>query len=225
MVLLAGLPLVSCSESIKTVSISGFYKVTDQRSSSLLTRYKRRDASMSNLSLHQFFFEAHKNEKNTCVPHYVGSSTTPKYPLTESYARSMLLIHKPWIKSWKKPATTCVEEFTSFLQQAPCPKSVKLAVARAKARHENGDKYKEPTAEASPAEGGFRTDTLDDETRHFMEFVTSFNQNIDPNSAFASITVNRGLDFDWGQKTNAVSFQFNVSQNRCTSDTNQNSTI
>ena len=56
MILLGCLDLVLCSESIDKVSISGNVNITkNKKTNTLLSKYKSRDLSMKNLSLHEFF--------------------------------------------------------------------------------------------------------------------------------------------------------------------------
>ena len=53
---LAKLPMVICSESIETISLSAAKRFTDgkETTSSFVTKYKNRDAQLD-LSLHQYF--------------------------------------------------------------------------------------------------------------------------------------------------------------------------
>ncbi len=58
MILLGCLDLVLCSESIDKVSISKNVNITKtKKPNTLLSKYKSRDLSMKNLSLHEFFTE------------------------------------------------------------------------------------------------------------------------------------------------------------------------
>ena len=200
MVLLAGLPLVSCTEKIITVSISGYNKVSKKSSSTPLTRYRNRPESMRNLSLHEFFFECNKNKKERHIPHYVGASTVPRYPFSESFARCMLIIHKPWHGSTRVTPNSNVEELQEFLECEHCPKSLKLSCARAKERHINGSKFKEPTAGNEESGGTFGFDGIDQETQDLMEFITTFSRFGGNNDGTNQQSFHRGMDFDWGKK-------------------------
>ena len=200
MVLLSGLPLVSCTEKIETVSISGYNKVSKKDSNTIITRYRNRPTKMHHLSLHEYFFETHKNKPEKYIPHYVGSSTTPKFPITESYARCMLILHKPWSGSSRQITGGKLEEFLEFLGSSKCPQSVKLACARAEERYKTGGKSHEPTAEHEESGGCYGIDEIDDETRHMMEFLTTINRAASPDGMSEVPSFHRGLDYDWGKK-------------------------
>lgn len=139
---LAKLPMVICSETIETVSLSGALKVCNSpHTSTFINRYKNRKEHL-NLSLHQYF-HAVKNAhiptkiKKEYIPHYVGGSGQPIYPISNSYARVELLKHKPWNKS----VQICSDEdyiskFEQFRSEDDCPSSVKLNCERAKLKFE-----------------------------------------------------------------------------------------
>src|SRR5688500_12974370 len=86
---LAKLDLFLCSESIDTVSISGEYNLctANEARSTFLTQYaKRYTTQFENMSLHQYFYY----KKNTLssryngkciIPHYVGASSVPTFPV------------------------------------------------------------------------------------------------------------------------------------------------
>jgi len=209
MVLLGGLPLVSCTEKIESVSMSGYNRVSESESRSLLSRYRSRPVGLSHLSLHRYFFwdkmkQKKEEKKKQCVPHYVGSSTTPKYPPTESYARAMLIIHKPWRGSSRGAAGSKILEFTEFIKNPICPKSLTLAYARAKERHDSGRKFSEPTAQEEDSGGTYGVNGIDDEAVELMEFITSYNLRRDPMDGSPQASMNRGLNYDWGTRTNKV---------------------
>ena len=200
MVLLAGLPLVSCSEKIVTVSVSGYNKVSKEASTSLISRYRNRHERLKHLSLHGYFFEIYKKKKEAYIPHYVGSSTTAKFPFTESFARCMLIIHKPWRGSSKGKAGSKLEEFLAFLTTDDCPDSLKLACARAKERHLNGSKFKEPTAGNEESGGNYGFDGIDEQTQDLMELLTTFTKNGTNDDNMTQQIFHRGMNYDWGKK-------------------------
>jgi hypothetical protein len=86
-------PMVICSEVIETVSLSGYTKLSTDgnynTSKTLLTKYRNRTIDL-HLSFHDFFYKM-KNQSSKkgreYVPHYVGGSGQPVYPVTENYAR------------------------------------------------------------------------------------------------------------------------------------------
>ena len=204
MVLLSGLPLVSCSEKIKTVSVSGYAKVSTKQSTSLVAQYRNRSSSKADMSLHEYFFDIHSKSNEEHVPHYVGSSTTPRHPITEAYARAMLIIHKPWIGTSRTNPGSKINEFSQFLSSDRCPKSVKLAQARAKERYENGSRYKEPTAQNEDSGGTFGVDGIDQEAMDFLRFAAAFSRTRRTPDGQTTNSFHRGLDFNWGGKRNKV---------------------
>ena len=136
MVHLDQLDLVTCSELIETISLSGAYKL-GQKSKTFLHLYASRDMKQYFAhSLHQYFkatrsySSKHKKKK---IPHYVGTHCQPVYPPTRSYARSVLLIHKPWHKHFEDHTErNFIDEFLAFLDNPVCPYSVIIPYNRVK---------------------------------------------------------------------------------------------
>ena len=153
---LAQLDLFSCSEIIETVSISGEYRLntTGAFNDSFLSRYANRDISkFSDMSLHQYFhydknIKPGREERNLkyIIPHYVGARSTPTFPATEGYAKSVLILHEPWQKKFNENDKTrdYIKEFEKFLQCDSCLQGVKIGYARAKERSVKHTKYVEP---------------------------------------------------------------------------------
>jgi len=154
---LAKLDLFLCTEAIETVSISGEYRLctSGQSNFSFLTKYAQRDISKySNMSLHQYFDYIKNNTlKGACnnrryiIPHYVGARSSPTYPPTEGYARSVLLLHVPWQKKFDHQAQgrNYIKEFKAFIKKLDCPTGIKIGYERAKARYEQKKQFVEPT--------------------------------------------------------------------------------
>ena len=140
---LAGLDLVVCSESIETVSISGTYKLGTeyQAKKSILSKYAMRESIHESMTLHQYFFytkQQYSNQRKPIIPHYVGGRSMPTYPVTEGYAKSILICHVPWIGSFgfQNKNRNYIQEFQDFIKSNNCPKSVRIAYGRVKARYE-----------------------------------------------------------------------------------------
>ncbi len=146
MILLGCLDLVLCSESIDKVSISGNVNITkNKKPNTLLSKYKSRDLSMKNLSLHEFFHRtkngSQSRAKKEIIPHYVGAYTTHIYPPTIQYAKSMLLIYKPWhYQSQIAQSSDWIAEFNKFVNSNDAPESLKCAYKAAKQRKETKNK-------------------------------------------------------------------------------------
>jgi hypothetical protein len=135
---LAKLDLYLCSELIETVIISGEYRLctSEGAKSSFLARYAKRDITKyDEMSLHQYFHYI-KNSASSrqyssykcIIPHYVGARSDPTFPVTEAYAKSVLILHEPWTNTFNEQAESrdYIEEFKSFLKSPLCPMSVKI---------------------------------------------------------------------------------------------------
>src|SRR5688572_5851529 len=154
---LAKLDLFLCSESIETVSISGEYRLctSEEAKSSFLTRYAKQDTTKYNeLSLHQYFHfiknfvSARTYSNHKCIiPHYVGAKSAPTFPITERYAKSVLILHEPWNNTFneKEEPRNYVKELESFLLSPLCPMGVQVGYERVKARYEQKTQFVEPT--------------------------------------------------------------------------------
>jgi hypothetical protein len=153
---LAKLDLFLCSESIETVSNSGEYLMctSEEAKCSFLTKYAKRDITKyDEMSLHQYFHYI-KNSASSrqysspkcIIPHYVGARSDPTFPVTEGYAKSVLILHEPWTNTFNEEAESrnYIEEFKSFLKGPLCPMSVKIGYERAKTRHEKKTQFVEP---------------------------------------------------------------------------------
>jgi len=88
---LARLPMVICSDIIETVSLSGYTKLSDgiyNGSKTLLTKYRNWKEGLQQY-FHDFFHLV-KNKSSRqgreYVPHYVGGSGQPIFPVSENYA-------------------------------------------------------------------------------------------------------------------------------------------
>ena len=181
---LGKLNLFLCSESIDTVSISGEYRLQTswEANSTVLAKYAKRDAMTCNeMSLHQYFNylknpESSKLQSNQkcIIPHYVGARSLPTYPPTEGYAKSVLILHVPWRKTFneQEQSRDYIKEFESFLKTSMCPMSVKIGYGRAKTRYEQKKQFVEPTGKK--------------ETIFYESFSTSVDDSVEEMVALAS---------------------------------------
>ena len=108
------------------------------------------------------------------IPHYVGARSDPTFPVTEAYAKSVLILHEPWTNTFNEQAESrdYIEEFKSFLKSPLCPMSVKIGYERAKTRHENKTQYVEPIG---------RKDNI-----FYESFSTSVDESVEEIVALAS---------------------------------------
>jgi hypothetical protein len=207
---LAKLPMVICSETIETVSLSGYTKITDGSSNqykTFLSRYKNKTELLDH-SLHEYFHKIKNNtagQKREIVPHYVGGSGQPKYPVTENYARIELLKHRPWKTTLSQPTTENVlQQFKTFLNDPKCPRIVKLSYERAKVKFQQQKKgMKEVIAIdqefSRPLSGITDQETID---------VLNTSNNIAATTDEFQNCEDRGLDI--GQNCNWSKRRYNV---------------
>ena len=153
---LAKLPLYLCSESFETVSISGEYRLctSGEAKSSFLSKYAKRDTDWGHMSLHQYFHfkknfasSRQPSSQKCIIPHIVGARSAPTYPPTEGYAKSVLILHEPWINTFNQQweSRDFINEFDVFLNSSKCPMSVKIGFEQVKARYEGKKQFVEPT--------------------------------------------------------------------------------
>jgi hypothetical protein len=106
------------------VSLSGCSKFKEANGNSMNTmlgQYRRREEGLQDLSLHEYFHLKKNKEKlrsNTkeIIPHFVGGSGQPVFPVSQSYARTVLLVYKPWSNKNPLPKEDCyIATFNDFL--------------------------------------------------------------------------------------------------------------
>ena len=89
---LGDLDLATCSETITNVSISNSRQLrkasSDKSSKNFLDKYKQRQKKYENFSLHEYFHELNNDgnsrKKNAKIPHFIGISGAPKFPVMPS---------------------------------------------------------------------------------------------------------------------------------------------
>ena len=195
MVLVGGLDLVKCSETIETVSISGQYRIQPGETNTLYKQYEKHPASLHHLSLDQFFDHVHNRGGNATVPHYVGGRSQPVYPATEGYARASLIIHKPWHKGVKpfSDDIPVIDQFHEFIQSASCPVSLKIPYERMHYRHLEKLTNQEPVAGDMNESS---TCGIDEDIIEMLQIAATFNaQNSDDLSG--TYTFEKGESYEW----------------------------
>jgi len=225
---LGQLPMVICSESIETVSITGSIRCTsDGATSTMLSQYKNRLDTQEHLSLHEFY-HARKNKQSTAtathrefIPHYVGGRGQPVYPVTDtkqsiSYARSEILKHMPW--SQKNPMPNdCnwVAIFKEFLQDPSCPAGVRLGFERAKLRYELRGKGIQEAFQPDTEHSNATDDLDDDEIGDVIALTESLGYTEDELDKMEDGGFCIGRDYDWGRRVYTVSNTCIVNQPTC----------
>ena len=131
---ISSLPLYRCSHTFQSVSLSGSRlleaseKGEIQIKCNALDRYLQRDPNQ------KMTFYDHLCQNNK-VPVITGTHILPTWPLSEDYARAMLLLHFPdWRKfsDIKSEKVTWTETLLNFLKTPECPNFLKAAVEKAK---------------------------------------------------------------------------------------------
>ena len=131
----ANIPLWGGSEKFTNVSISGFRKLQEGGATGTretpMGKYISRPPIDAPISLYDF------SRRSGEVPVFTGAAPRPLWPPNEAYARSIPLLHRPWRKAADLRAIAedhWVPIFHDFLLSEGCPLSLKVGVARAKAR-------------------------------------------------------------------------------------------
>jgi hypothetical protein len=208
MVLAAGLNLVECTDMIETVSLSGAYKIGKKSAamSTIVAQYANRDLDgpEGTMSLDEFFRNRKRFKTKTIIPHYVGGRSQPIYPVTEGYARSVLIIHKPWHGTDPRDddEKSYIAEFEAFITSTKCPKTVSITYERVKNRYLEKTTNIESVAEPIVLR---QVPQDDPETRELLDIVASFQEGCSPHDDMSSYQYERGLNFDWGKKRFQVS--------------------
>jgi hypothetical protein len=151
MVLLADLDLVLCTETVENISISASKRLRKGEeenggSGTFIEQYTRRPKMYESMSM-TGYYEMVKNpdgQTKEKIPNFVGINGTPVYPVTESYARHVLIVSRPWRSyprnvPWK-------EEFDCFINSNACPLQVRMNYTRVMQRYHNKMSYYEPKA-------------------------------------------------------------------------------
>ena len=208
MVLLENLALFSSSETIHNMTLSGWFKLGQTKSATLLSKHRSQDKqTLGNMSLHQFFFLQHPDGKH--VPNYTGTHNQAVYPVTQDYAKSVLLIHKPW---WGDDHPSedgkWVADFTDFLQTQDCPVSVKVNFERAKQKFER----KQTHAECVAGEIDSDVDDDDDDEdnlgglmQDILDVHNSLSVSTKTDLSYKGSTFDCGLNYDWSKRIEKVS--------------------
>ena len=150
MVLLGGLDLSTCSETIESVSISNSQTLRDSDEKhvdkTFINKYKSRPRIDDNKSIHAYFHMLKNSSTNkaTTIPHFVGVSGQPTFPVTETYARHVLTVYKPWRTYPKK--LDWINAFENFINSKECPASARMGYDRVMMRYYDKMMHYDPKA-------------------------------------------------------------------------------
>lgn len=205
-VLLGCHDLVECSDFIEPISISNNLRLSvsgDKNSNkSLLSQYANRSSLYENLSLHEFYpiFRSNVQGKKSYVPHYVGVKGHPTFPVSQGYARHVLIVYRPWrtypaLLQWQS-------EFQSFINSRRCPLSAKLTYKRVVQRYYDGTKFVEPTS-SQPSQGN---NLLSDSDEEALLLAGLGQLPVEAMHSYDLTSIKKGVDFLWS-KPPTVSLQ------------------
>jgi len=211
MVELTGLPLTICSEDIENVNISGALKLheskTNKDNTNIIQRYQKRSTELEALSLCQFFYMEHKvkTPMKTTIPHFIGMSSTPTFPPTPTYAKSILITHKPWrnAKFYKLNDEECISEFINSIRKNEFPASVILAYNKVKQQHTKKTLHIEITQRQECYDNDDYS--IAEEEQELIRAMTKLTSNYEKVINIKGVEYNRGLDYDWSQRDDTVS--------------------
>ena len=184
---LLGLPLFHCSHQFLSVSFTGSRIL--EKTGKTLTKSTPLDRYLSRPNEDRTSWYQHICNQGR-VPVVSGGSTHATCPLTEDYARSMMLLHFPnWrhISDIKHDKTSWVENFTTFLETTVCPNFVKADVERAQA--------KEPEKKSSDTES--ESEDQEGEQPEWVQLMRP-NLEVSPNENDFEFD-DGGLNYDWGE--------------------------
>lgn len=151
MVILGGLDLVLCSETVENVSISSSKRLRRQcepnTDKSFVTKYMNRPAEFEHMNMEMYFRQVKNTnpQEKFIIPNFVGIGGQATYPATENYARHVLTVYKPW-RTYPRGLNWIVE-FNNFMESPAAPMAAKLQYKRAMMRVIDKTKYCQPKAD------------------------------------------------------------------------------
>jgi hypothetical protein len=210
MVELTSLPLVISSEDIENVNISGAMRITTSNSNAndktLISKYQKRDDTLEHCTLCEFFHKQNVNNNNnkSVIPHFVGMSSAPTYPVTSAYARATLIIHMPWRKPIYHMMTDneCISTFEHLMHNNTFPRSVKLAYQKEKSRYFENTKYLEPVQKQECYDNDDHE--IPKEEMELIRLMTSISTNVQKSLNIVGVEYERGLTYDWSKRISEV---------------------
>jgi hypothetical protein len=211
MVQVAGLDLFHCSETIDNQSIAGGYRLGNGSSSkTFLERYAKR-TTMFELSLDDYFFwwksQTKSRRKNSVdvIPHYVGGSCVPIYPPTQAYARSVLLIYKPWRgKFEEEKERDFLIEFNAFVLTASCPLKVRVPFERVKQRVMTKSQFKEPTSQVEVVDYSQFSLEISKDSEDAVAIASTLQAMEGTEGKIHDYDYDTGQDYDWSKRNIVV---------------------
>jgi len=198
-VLLAGLELVSCSETIESVSISNSKVIRDSSGAgttkTFVERYAKRPSEFEDASMLDYFRIIKKkyyDHQKTIIPHFVGISGRPCYPVSDDYAKHVLVVYRPW----RTYPTRCdwQLEFDNFIRSPQCPKSAQMTYQRVLRRYIDGTTHLEQSSGRVDHSGN----DISPEDQELLDITGMKSKTTETDYDTAILqSLDRGVDFKW----------------------------
>jgi hypothetical protein len=221
---LTGLSLWDCSDALEITSLSGNTRLGTQSEGrkTFLAQYARRDPTeFSNMSLNQYFHHIYNKDKTKKrgdgkikIPIYSGAHCEAVYPATAAYARGVMLIHCPWIGTFKLDRNNDVllEAFEAFVtDKNRCPESVSVSYERARI----SVSQMEPTSSANDVLYDNFTVPHDQDTADLVDLANSIYKNGDNETDEWGMKFDYGKEYNWSERNIQVSHFIHVTLPSC----------
>ena len=198
-VLVANLSLSTCSDYIESVSISESINICAKegqtRGKSFLDQYRNRPVYQYDLSLHQFYkvYRESKQGKKPAIPHYIGVKGEPVYPVTEAYAKHVLVVYRPWHKDYPKQSSW-KSDFEVFINSKECPPTARLAYDRVVQRFHDGMKFADPKSSTVD----HSANPIAEEDATLLRLI-GLPGNNDETGTIELSGLDKGLNFNWSK--------------------------
>ena len=197
--LLADMKLTHCSEKVEDVSIAQSKQLRttgpDKKRQTILDQYSDRSLLYANESLYEFFHRLkNKGDKKSIgaiIPHFIGVSGSPKYPVTADYAKHCLIVHRPW--SDYPCSEDWIRDFYAFITHPSCPVEAKLTFERVRARHLTKTTGYEPVA----SEFDNSKNPIDCSDQEILELTGMKFKDQDPDTLKG---LHRGENYNWNKR-------------------------
>ena len=166
---------------------------------------------MLELSLDDYYFwwksETKTQQKNSVdvIPHYVGGSCVPVYPPTQAYARSILLIYKPWSGKFDdEKERDFLVEFNQFMLSDSCPLKVKVPFERVKQRVMTKSQFKEPTSQVEVVDYSQFSLEISQDSEDAVAIASTLQAREGTEGTIYDHDYDTGKDYDWSKRNVVV---------------------
>ena len=142
------------------------------------------------------------NNQKYIIPHYVGARSVPRYPPTEGYAKSVLILHVPWKNAFneQQQSRNYIDEFNQFLMTDLCPMSVKIGYECAKTRYEENKQFVEPTGRKETTCYESFSTTVDDSIEEIVVLASTLGLTCAPDISEENEFFYGDDSTDWSQQ-------------------------